>query len=170
MTHTRARVSILSISRTPASSVDAGNVVLYIGVFGSALLSSASPAAHYALRVSTGCSTYADCEHCTSDPDCGWCFTDPFNRSTTRGLCVAGTPAAPFTNAYCGTWSYSTCDVTPQQATALNLGVAVGVALGLAVLGGVAAAGYALHRKVETDQRDALQRLQNLDSEEPDAP
>jgi F0F1-type ATP synthase membrane subunit c/vacuolar-type H+-ATPase subunit K len=48
----------------------------------------------------------------------------------------------------------------------LKLGIGIGVAIGLVVLGSVAAIGYAINRKVEADQRAELSRLQNLDYQE----
>lgn len=144
----------------------AADVVLYIGVYGSALMSAQSPNARYQLKVSTGCSTYKQCNLCITDPDCGWCYTNPFNTNNSVGVCVAGTPQSPNSNSYCGTWVFSTCDPSVQQALSLNLGIGIGVAIGLVVLGSVAAIGYAINKKVEADQREELLRLQNLDQQD----
>lgn len=74
------------------STQASGSDELHIGVYGSALMSRDSPAAAYELRVSTGCSTYNQCTTCVSDPDCGWCFTNPVNVrgwANCLAVCVA---------------------------------------------------------------------------------
>lgn len=51
------------------------------------------------------------------------CLPAPFNQSF--GLCVAGTADGPFAAGLCGTWTFSTCDVSAQQSFVLNLGILV---------------------------------------------
>ncbi len=144
------------------------NATLYIGVFGSALMAPGSSPLSYSLAVTTGCQTYSECGLCVSDPDCGWCLPQPFNSSA--GLCVAGTLAAPFAGGLCGTWTFSTCDVSAQQAFVLNLGIVVGVAIGVAVLLAVSLTAYCVYRRIQAEELLKLSRLQNLDRADRDEP
>jgi hypothetical protein len=103
-----------------------------------------------------------------SDPDCGWCLPQPFNSSA--GACLAGGAAGPSSNGLCGTWTFSQCDVSAQQAYVLNLGLLVGAVIGVVVLAAVALTGLCAFRRIQAEEQLKLSRLQNLDRGDEDEP
>jgi hypothetical protein len=93
------------------------------------------------------------------------CLPQPFNSSV--GQCVAGTVDGPFAGTgICGTWTFSTCNVGAQQAFVLNLGIIVGVAIGVLVLSAIAIVAFVVARRMQDEEQQRLQMLQNLDREE----
>jgi hypothetical protein len=74
----------------------------------------------------------------------------------------------PYAGDFCGTWVFSTCDLSQKRPPVLQLGFLVGAVIGVLVLASVSLAGYLLFRKIQKEEKSKLRTVQNLDRTEDD--
>jgi hypothetical protein len=116
-----------------------------IGVTGSprATGSSYGRQAKYNLFATSGCGTYASCDTCVLDPNCGWCRNQPFDPAA--GRCVPGNDQTSL-NQTCLFYQYSSCSLKNDMNYALMKGLVIGVTVGLFIIIAAAVTAFLLYR------------------------
>lgn len=116
-----------------------------VGVTGSprATGSSYGRTAKYNLFATSGCATYATCDTCVLDPNCGWCRNQPFDPAA--GHCVPGNDQTSL-NQTCLYYQYSSCSMKSAFNTSLMKGLIIGVGVGLFILIAAAVTAFLLYR------------------------
>lgn len=94
-----------------------------IGVMGSPLLLNRT--VRYSIMILSGCSAYEDCEKCTRDPGCGWCWDDW--QSAASGTCVSISEVVP---SLCLHYDPNSCDVASAVSSNSAKGLAIGALVG----------------------------------------
>ena len=126
-----------------------------IGVTGSprATGSSYGRQAKYNLFATSGCGTYASCDTCVLDPNCGWCRNQPFDPAA--GRCVPGNDQTSL-NQTCLFYQYSTCSLKSDMNMALAKGLIIGVSVGLFILIAAGITAFLLYRYYKQWEKSGL--------------
>lgn len=135
-----------------------------IGVTGSprATGSSYGRTAKYNLFATSGCGTYASCDTCVLDPNCGWCRNQPFDPAA--GRCVPGNDQTSL-NQTCLYYQYSSCSMKSDLNVSLMKGLVIGVSVGLFILLAACVTAFLLYRYYRQVEKSGL-RPANIYSED----
>lgn len=126
-----------------------------IGVTGSprATGSSYGRTAKYNLFATSGCGTYASCDTCVLDPNCGWCRNQPFDPAA--GRCVPGNDQTSL-NQTCLYYQYSSCSMKSDLNVSLMKGLVIGVSVGLFILLAACVTAFLLYRYYKQIEKSGL--------------